>query len=111
VTTGETLRHLCLGLPGATEVAMRRGPTYRVNNKIFACDRLIESARTLWCKAPEGGQAHLVAADPQRFFSPPYFGPKGWIGMRLDGADWGEVERLVRRSHALVGKGPRVADT
>ena len=103
----ERLRRLCLALPGATEVPMRKGPTYRVGDKIFACDRQIEGGATVWCKAPEGGAAHLIAADPGRFLSPPYFGAKGWVGMRLEAADWGEVQRLVRRSYDLVTPGVR----
>jgi predicted DNA-binding protein (MmcQ/YjbR family) len=58
---------------------------------------------SLWCKAPEGSQMVLVGADPQRFFVPPYVGPKGWIGMWLDKAvDWQEVTAIVRRSYRLV---------
>ncbi len=58
---------------------------------------------SVWCKAPPGGQQMLVEADPGRFFVPPYVGPKGWVGVRLDdGPDWGEVERIVRRSFGLV---------
>ena len=58
---------------------------------------------SMWCKAPPGSQAVLVGADPARFFVPPYVGPKGWIGMRLDGGpDWAEVELLVRRSYGLI---------
>jgi len=45
----------------------------------------------------------LVNADPARFFVPPYVGPKGWIGMRLDNCpDWAEVVALVRRSYRLI---------
>jgi predicted DNA-binding protein (MmcQ/YjbR family) len=45
----------------------------------------------------------LVGADPERFFAPPYVGPKGWVGMRLDrDPDWAEVAVLVRRSYGLV---------
>ena len=45
----------------------------------------------------------LVGADPFRFFVPPYLGPKGWIGMRLDeGPDWDEVAAIVRRSYRLI---------
>ena len=38
----------------------------------------------MWCKAPPGSQQILIGADPERFFFPPYVGPKGWVGMRLD---------------------------
>ena len=57
----------------------------------------------VWAKAPPGSQAVLVGADPRRFFSPPYYGPKGWVGMRLDdGVDWAEVAVFVMRSYRLV---------
>jgi len=57
----------------------------------------------VWCKAPPGSQAILTGADPQRFFVPPYVGPKGWIGIRLDSrADWKEVTALIERSYRLI---------
>ncbi|WP_431270574.1 MmcQ/YjbR family DNA-binding protein [Dankookia sp. P2] len=56
-----------------------------------------------WCKAPSGAQQVLVGADPDRFFAPPYLGPKGWIGVWLHPPpDWTEVAGLVRRSSRLV---------
>ncbi|MGP0092210.1 MAG: MmcQ/YjbR family DNA-binding protein [Xanthobacteraceae bacterium] len=92
-----------MALPHATEKAMKRGPTYRILDKIFAMDRGWNGAATVWCKAPEGSQSVLVGADPSRFFVPPYFGPKGWIGVRLDAdPDWQEVDALVRRSYRLI---------
>jgi len=34
---------------------------------------------------------------------PPYVGPKGWIGMRLDRrVDWREVTLVVTRSYRLT---------
>ena len=97
------LRALCLALPEASEVVIRRGPTFRVDDKIFALDRVIEGRPSAWFKAPAGAQAVLLGADPKRFFSPPYYGVKGWIGLWLDQApDWAEVEALARRSYRLV---------
>lgn len=82
---------------------MKRGPTYRILDKIFAMDRGWNGAATVWCKAPEGSQSVLVGADPIRFFVPPYVGPKGWIGVRLDSdPDWNEVDALIRRSYRLI---------
>ena len=88
---------------------MRRGPTYRIANKIFAMERPQDDAVAVWCKAPPGSQAILVGADPARFFVPPYVGPKGWIGIRLDArVDWKEVTALVERSYRLIApKRPR----
>ncbi len=78
-------------------------PTFRVRDRIFAMEKRGDGRVSLWCKAPLGSQAVLVGADPARFFVPPYVGPKGWIGMRLDGGpDWDEVAALVRRSYRLI---------
>jgi hypothetical protein len=57
----------------------------------------------LWCKAPPGAQAEIVAADPRRFFVPPYVGPRGWIGARLDlDPDWGAVAACVEDSYRMT---------
>jgi hypothetical protein len=99
----QKLRSICLALPEASEVAMRPGPSYRVEDKIFANERVVDGRVSVWGKAPQGSQAMLLAADPQRFFSPPYYGSKGWVGMRLDdGPDWSEVAAFVKRSYRLV---------
>jgi predicted DNA-binding protein (MmcQ/YjbR family) len=82
---------------------IRRGPTYRVEDRIFALDRLVDGRASVWFKAPAGAQAVLIGADPELFFSPPYYGSKGWFGMRLDRRpDWREVAALVGRSYRLV---------
>jgi len=49
----------------------------------------------------------LVDADPERFFVPPYQGPFGWIGVRLDvddddDVDWSELAELVEDSYRLA---------
>jgi hypothetical protein len=102
------LRSICLALPDAVEKPAWDTPTFRVHDKIFAIARIDqvyshEQSWSLWCKAPPGIQAILVAADPRRFFRPPYVGPKGWIGLRLDAAvDWLELEALVSRSYRMT---------
>ena len=97
------LRKICLALPEAMEKETWGAPTYRVREKIFAMPRTDDGRLSLWCKAPPGSQQILIGADPQRFFAPPYVGPKGWVGMWLDdGVDWGEVEGLVQRSYRLT---------
>jgi predicted DNA-binding protein (MmcQ/YjbR family) len=100
---GERLRRICLSLPEAVERETWGHATYRVRDRIFAMETRHDGAVALCCKAPPGSQAVLVGADPQRFFVPPYVGPKGWVGMRLeDGPDWDEVAAVVRRSYVLV---------
>ena len=99
----DCLRAICLALPEATELETWVDSTFRVRGKIFAMIRRDDGRVSFWCKAPPGSQAILVEADPARFFAPPYVGPKGWVGMRIDdGPDWAEVELLVRRSYRMT---------
>jgi hypothetical protein len=103
VAIGARLRAICLALPEATEELMRRGPSYRVADKIFALERPWNERLALWCKVPAGSREFILAAEPGRFFIPPYFGPMGWIGVGLDEAgDWREIEAFVRRSYRLT---------
>ncbi len=100
------VRKICLALPEATEKIAWGEPTFRVKDKIFAQyeDNHHNSGRIeLWCKAPDGLQATLVAAEPERFFVPKYVGHKGWIGIRMEGAvDWAHVAELLRDSYRMT---------
>jgi predicted DNA-binding protein (MmcQ/YjbR family) len=99
----DRLRAICLALPDAIEMETWGDPTFRVRGKIFAMEKRGDGRLSVWCKAPPGSQMVLVGADPDRFFVPPYVGPKGWIGMRLDrNPDWKEVAALVTRSYRLI---------
>lgn len=103
----DRLRGICLALPEAEERQTWDCQTFRFRAKIFAMHvpgrELGGSSTGLWCKAPKGVQQLLVEADPDRFFRPPYVGPKGWIGLRLTGrVDWAEVTALVRRSWSMT---------
>jgi predicted DNA-binding protein (MmcQ/YjbR family) len=99
----ERLRAICLALPESVETETWGEPTFRVRNKIFAMENSDDGRSSVWCKAPPGSQMVLVGADPERFFVPPYVGPKRWVGMRLDRRpNWSEVAALVKRSYGLV---------
>ncbi|MBL6923845.1 MAG: MmcQ/YjbR family DNA-binding protein [Acidimicrobiia bacterium] len=57
----------------------------------------------LWFKAAPGVQAELVEQEPDRFFVPPYLGPRGWVGLRLDvDLDWDEVGGVVEEAWRLT---------
>jgi phosphoribosylglycinamide formyltransferase-1 len=53
------------------------------------------------CKVLPGDNARLIAADPRKFYMPPYVGPRGWVGLRLDCGeiDWEEVSELLTHSY------------
>ena len=104
----DRLRSICLALPEAHEVIAWGEPTFRVRNKMFA---MYASARNhhgagknaVWCKATHVDQDMLIRADPSRFFSPPYVGPSGWVGIYLDGKlDWQAVADQMRDAYRLI---------
>ena len=102
----DRVREFCLSLPETSEKLAWGAPTFRVNDKLFCHYRLNhhgDGRTAIWCKAPPGAQELLIESDPERFFKPPYVGPSGWIGVRLDrpGA-WSEVEELLEESYRMT---------
>ena len=102
----QRVRKLCLGLPETTEKEAWGGPTFRVRDKMIAMyvdDHHGDGRFALWIKSTPDAQEDLVALDPETFFIPPYVGPSGWIGMRLDRKpDWGVVEDLLLAGYRMV---------
>lgn len=95
------LRKLCLALPEAHEVEAWGAPTFRVKNKLFAMyadadDHHGGGRPGVWIKSTMDNQQLMIGVDPDRFFSPPYVGKSGWVGVRLDRSpDWDEVRELL----------------
>ena len=58
----------------------------------------------IWCKVPPGENNALAAANPKRFFIPPYVGKQGWVGFRLDtpSVSWSEVKELIQTSYRMM---------
>jgi len=45
----------------------------------------------------------MIDEEPERFFRPPYVGPSGWLGVRLDvDPDWDEIARIVEDAYRHV---------
>jgi hypothetical protein len=107
----DRLRTICLALPETTEKTAWGEPTWRVRGRLFAqlddhhhgADRL-----AVWLPAALGVQELLIKSDPKRFFVPPYVGPRGWIGVRIDRRpNWRLVTTLVHDAYAQVAPQPR----
>ena len=102
----DRVREICTALPEVTEKVSHGSPAFFVRKQFVQCwpDGHHENRFPhLWCSAPPGAQDHLVAAEPDRFFRPPYVGGRGWIGVRLDGVvDWGNVADLCTDAYRVV---------
>ena len=110
----ERPRAICLALPETSEKVAWGEPTWRVKGKLFAqLDNHHHGADHLavWLPAPLGEQESLVFLDPQRFFRPPYVGPRGWVGVRIDRSpDWTLITSLVTQAYREVAP-PRLCES
>jgi hypothetical protein len=101
------LRAICLALPETSERPSHGAPSFFVREKrcflMLLDNHHDDGIFGIWCAAPQGNQEMLVAADPQRFFCPPYVGHRGWLGVRLnEGVDWDELQGIVEDAFATV---------
>jgi predicted DNA-binding protein (MmcQ/YjbR family) len=121
-----TLQKICLSFPEAEEFVSHGAPNFRVRKgKIFAlytAHHHGDGRIAVWINAPAGAQAAWTdgVADPAAtYFVPPYLGPRGWLGIRLDrGLPWSHIYDLVHEAylhtapaklHGLVSAPPAFA--
>jgi hypothetical protein len=99
------VRAICLAWSEVTVEPFGAHWTFRVRKKTFAYfldDHHGDGRLAVWCKAPPGAQPMLVESDPARFFVPPYMGPRGWVGARLDGgADWAAIGACLEEAYRM----------
>ncbi|MPY94457.1 MAG: MmcQ/YjbR family DNA-binding protein [Acidimicrobiia bacterium] len=102
------VRRICMALPEVTERLSHGAPTWFVRGKktfasLWYHGHHQDDFPHLVCAAPAGAQAELVAAEPDRFFRPPYVGGRGWLGLRLDvGLDWDEVAAICDDAYRVI---------
>lgn len=119
MTILDRVRRLCLSHPGAWEKIAWSAPTFRVGDRqfaMFADDHHGVGFAGVWLRAPEGAQEELVSSNPKSFYVPPYVGPSGWVGVRLDAkTDWKLLEGLLAEAYrgaaatqsaARIARGP-----
>ncbi|MDX6438575.1 MAG: hypothetical protein QOF45_1158 [Gaiellaceae bacterium] len=103
----DKIREICLALPETNERVSHGAPTFFVRDRraflMVLTNHHGDGRFAIWCAAAEGNQGVLVAADPERFFRPPYVGHRGWLGVRLDrGLDWDELAGIAEDAYAEV---------
>ena len=103
----QRLRTICLALPATSERPSHGAPSFFIKGKtcflMLLDDHHEDGIFGIWCAAPPGNQELLIAADPARFFRPPYVGHRGWLGVRFnDSIDWDELVGIVEDAFATV---------
>ncbi|UPK74545.1 MmcQ/YjbR family DNA-binding protein [Nocardioidaceae bacterium SCSIO 66511] len=97
------VRPICLALPETREVEAWGRPTFRAGKRIFAVYSGDDDHENSLVFKPESDERAALLQDP-RFYSPPYFGPSGWLALDLveHPPDWAEVAELVEASYRQV---------
>ena len=102
----DRLRALCVDLPEVVERPSHGEPTWFIGGKktfVMFADRHHDDRVAFWCAAAPGVQEHLIAADPEHYFRPPYVGHRGWLGVYLDvPVDWAEIGEVVSEAYRAV---------
>ncbi|HEU4968724.1 phosphoribosylglycinamide formyltransferase [Sphingomonas sp.] len=103
------VREIAMALPGAEETTSHGMPCFRVAGGKMFCyfthdhhgDGIV--AIIVKTSGPDE-QAQLIDQDPDVYYRPAYFGPSGWIGVRLDtpDTDWDHIADRIELSWKLV---------
>ena len=103
------LRPICLALPRAAEKISHGANTFFIEKgKVFAyfTHNHHNDGRTAVMVKTSGldEQAMLIEADPDLYYSPPYIGHAGWIGIRTDvpHTDWSHIADRIETSWRYV---------
>lgn len=100
-------REICTSFPEVSERPSHGSPAWFIREKrtlaMFVDDHHGDGILGLWCPAFPGVQEEMVTLEPDRFYRPPYVGPSGWLGVRLDrDVDWDEVRGILTESYRKV---------
>jgi hypothetical protein len=102
----DRLRKIIGAWPETDERISHGSPTFWGGKKTFVSfhDNHHGDGRVAaWIKSDADTQEGLVEANPDLFFIPPYVGPSGWLGVRLDGdVDWDIVAGLLEDGYRRV---------
>ncbi len=103
------LRHLALQLPASEERTSHGSPGFAIGGgKFFAMfthQHHNDGITALLVKTSGAEeQAMLIEQDDELYYRPQYYGPAGWIGIRLDLGrnDWDHIGEWLRKSWLAV---------
>ncbi len=103
------LRGIALALPETAEKVSHGAPMFYIEKgkafAYFSHDHHAGGETAVLVKTSGvEEQAMLIEHDPDLYYKPPYFGPSGWVAIRVGGddTDWDHVGDRVAISWELV---------
>jgi len=106
----DRVRKLCLAYPGAIEKLSHGEPTFFTPKRVFAMfsnNHHGDGHVAVWLPAAPGVQQALIAERPEVFYSPPYVGKSGWVGVELAHIGDDELGALIHESWQFISKKKR----
>lgn len=101
----ERVRRICLGLPGTWEKISHGEPTWFVGKKVFAMfsnNHHADGHIAVTVPAAIGIQEMLITKSPKKFYSPPYVGCRGWIGIEVNRVSDKELTLHIKEAWQLI---------
>jgi hypothetical protein len=101
----QRVRRFCAALPDTTEKISHGEPTFFVAKKVyvmFANNHHKDGHVAIWIPALPGLQATLIKSEPKKFFTPPYIGVRGWVGIELEEIDDEELGFHISEAWRLI---------
>ena len=101
----ERVRRVCISLPETTEKLSHGEPTFFVRKKVYAMlsnNHHNDGHVAVTIPAAIGIQEALIAANPAKFYRPPYVGVRGWVGIELKQVSDEELTLHLREAWRLI---------
>ena len=101
----ERVRRICLALPGTWEKISHGEPTWFVGKKVFAMfsnNHHHDGHIAVTVPAAIGIQEMLIEKAPGKFYSPPYVGVRGWIGIEVNRVSDKELRMHIEEAWRLI---------
>ena len=101
----ERVRRICLALPGTWEKLSHGEPTWFAGKKVFAMfsnNHHNDGHIAVTVPAAIGIQEMLIKKSPKKFYSPPYVGCRGWIGIEVNRVSDKELSLHLHQAWRLI---------
>jgi hypothetical protein len=99
------VRRICLSMPDVAEKLSHGEPAFFVKKRVFtmfSSNHHNDGHIAVWIPAEPGLQQALIQSSPRTYFSPPYVGVAGWVGIELAEIDDEQLAEHILEAWKLI---------